>query len=51
VLMPFFTDEYEGFDINQPRDWRDAEELIASGDVTLPSVPQPPYQAATEQRV
>jgi N-acylneuraminate cytidylyltransferase len=42
VLMPFFTQELEGFDINDVRDWRHAEELVRSGDATLPFVPEPP---------
>ncbi|GAB4420817.1 MAG: acylneuraminate cytidylyltransferase family protein [Anaerolineae bacterium] len=47
VLMPFFTQEYEGFDVNQPYDWRLAEELVASGQATLPIVPQVPYPEIT----
>jgi N-acylneuraminate cytidylyltransferase len=47
VLMPFFTQGYEGFDVNQPYDWRLAEELVASGQATLPIVPQVPYPETT----
>lgn len=43
VLMPFFTQGYEGFDVNQPYDWRLAEELVASDQATLPPVRQTPY--------
>ncbi len=43
VLMPFFTENHEGFDVNQPMDWRIAEELVREGKVELPSVPQDPY--------
>jgi CMP-N,N'-diacetyllegionaminic acid synthase len=43
VVMPFFTSEYEGFDVNQPYDWQYAEELARSGQARLPAVPQPPY--------
>ncbi|MBI4538152.1 MAG: acylneuraminate cytidylyltransferase family protein, partial [Gemmatimonadetes bacterium] len=43
VLMPFFTQGYEGFDVNRPLDWRVAEELVASGEGRLPPVPRPPY--------
>jgi CMP-N-acetylneuraminic acid synthetase len=46
VLMPFFTQELEGFDINDARDWRHAEELVRSGDATLPFVPEPPVPVA-----
>jgi CMP-N,N'-diacetyllegionaminic acid synthase len=42
VLMPFFTEGYEGFDINQPRDLALAEALIADGTVKLPVVKKPP---------
>jgi CMP-N,N'-diacetyllegionaminic acid synthase len=38
TLVPFRTDEREGFDINEQWDWRLAEELVASGDWTLPPV-------------
>lgn len=38
VVMPFFTQGYEGFDLNQPLDWKIAEELIKRGDVRLPAV-------------
>lgn len=45
VLVPFLTEGYEGFDINDPQDWMVAERLIADGEVALPSVPQVPYGA------
>lgn len=38
VVMPFFTQGYEGFDVNRPYDWELAEKLIASGDAQLPKV-------------
>jgi len=37
-VLPFFTEGYEGFDINTPDDWREAERLIAEGLVALPAV-------------
>lgn len=37
-VMPFFTEGYEGFDLNEPRDWREAEYLIASGAAVLPEI-------------
>jgi N-acylneuraminate cytidylyltransferase len=43
VLMPFFTDGYEGFDVNNPYDWSLAEHLLSKGNVTLPAVTQSPY--------
>ena len=40
VLVPFITEGYEGFDINDPHDWMIAERLIADGAVALPPVAQ-----------
>jgi CMP-N-acetylneuraminic acid synthetase len=45
VLVPFFTEDYEGFDINDPTDWLVAERLLADGAVQLPTVTHPPYRA------
>jgi CMP-N,N'-diacetyllegionaminic acid synthase len=45
ILMPFVTQGYEGFDINDPHDWMIAERLIADGEVALPPVPQVAYGA------
>lgn len=44
VIMPFFTCGYEGFDINHPRDWALAEELVKSGEATLPAITIKPSQ-------
>ena len=43
VIVPFITDAYEGFDINDPMDWMVAERLLAERRVTLPPVQQVPY--------
>lgn len=43
VLMPFLTQGYEGFDVNRPYDWQLAEELVRSGQASLPSISQTPY--------
>ena len=43
VLMPFFTEGYEGFDVNQPIDWQMAELLVQNDKAALPRVPQDPY--------
>lgn len=43
VLMPFFTEDYEGFDVNSPFDWDFAERLVANGQAQLPYIPQRPY--------
>jgi N-acylneuraminate cytidylyltransferase len=38
VLVPFLTDGYEGFDINDAYDWMVAERLLADGLVQLPQL-------------
>jgi N-acylneuraminate cytidylyltransferase len=43
VLMPFFTENYEGFDVNSPYDWDLAEHLVSKGDAPLPAVVQDPF--------
>jgi CMP-N,N'-diacetyllegionaminic acid synthase len=43
VLVPFLTEGYEGFDINDAFDWMVAERLLAEGNVTLPTVNKEPY--------
>ena len=43
VIMPFLTEGYEGFDVNQPYDWQLAEELVRNKQATLPPVNQRPY--------
>jgi CMP-N,N'-diacetyllegionaminic acid synthase len=45
VQMPFFTQAHEGFDVNHPEDWRLAEEMVQSGKVNLPAVPQEPHSS------
>jgi len=37
-IAPFFTEGYEGFSLDYPDDWAEAERLIAKGLVELPSV-------------
>jgi N-acylneuraminate cytidylyltransferase len=43
VIMPFFTKEHEGFDVNNPYDWKLAEQWITIGEVQLPSVSRSPF--------
>ena len=43
IVLPFFTEGYEGFDINDPEDWRNAEYLISENLAVLPPVQQEPY--------
>ncbi len=44
VLMPFFTEKLEGFDINDTREWRLAEEMVRTGEASLPAVGQSPVR-------
>lgn len=44
VVMPFFTHDYEGFDVNRPIDWQIAEELVRIGQAKLPLVTQEPCE-------
>ncbi len=44
VLMPFFTTEIEGFDVNNRYDWKLAEELVDSGSARLPLVTPSPFK-------
>jgi N-acylneuraminate cytidylyltransferase len=37
-IIPFFTEGYEGFDLNTPDDWILAEELVKRGLVNLPEM-------------
>ena len=43
AMVPFITEGYEGFDINDPQDWMVAERLIADGAVQLPPIHQAPF--------
>jgi CMP-N-acetylneuraminic acid synthetase len=43
VVMPFFTVDYEGFDVNSEYDWQLAEHLVQEGDAKLPPISQSPY--------
>jgi CMP-N,N'-diacetyllegionaminic acid synthase len=47
VLVPFLTEGYEGFDINDPADWMVAERLLQDRAAQLPRVAQAPYDART----
>ncbi len=38
-VAPFFTEELEGFSIDYPDDWRQAEEMIAENPAALPAIP------------
>jgi N-acylneuraminate cytidylyltransferase len=43
VVLPFYTERFEGLDLHQPMDWRVAEDLVASGEASLPIVEHAPY--------
>lgn len=43
VIVPFFTENYEGFDVNEARDWWYAEQLVANGEAVLPAVVAQPW--------
>jgi len=43
VVAPFFTQGYEGFNVDDEEDWERAEALVASGRATLPAIGRPPY--------
>jgi len=43
VLMPFFTEGYEGFDVNSEYDWNLTEYLVSNSEAQLPSVTHFPY--------
>lgn len=42
-IVPFFTDSYEGLDINYPQDWRLVEDLVAADAALLPRINQSPF--------
>jgi N-acylneuraminate cytidylyltransferase len=43
VVIPFLTQDLEGVDVNDPRDWDWAERLIATRSDALPTVDTPPF--------
>lgn len=43
VVMPFFTHDHEGLDVNSGYDWGLAEDLVRKGEAQLPKVTQSPY--------
>jgi len=43
-ILPFLTKEREGFDINLPEDWCQAENLINQGDAKLPEIKMARYR-------
>jgi CMP-N,N'-diacetyllegionaminic acid synthase len=43
TVMPFFTSEAEGFDINNQYDWDLAEVIVSQGKFSLPAVSAAPF--------
>lgn len=43
VVMPFLTNGYEGFDVNNEYDWQLAEHTVQKGDAVLPQISQSVY--------
>ena len=46
VVAPFFTQGYEGFNVDDEEDWERAERLLAAGAATLPVIQRAPYAPA-----
>jgi N-acylneuraminate cytidylyltransferase len=44
AIIPFVSQGYEGFDINEPEDWWMAERLLNTQTVILPPISIQPYQ-------
>ena len=47
VVAPFFTQGFEGLNVDDEEDWERAERLVASGEAVLPEVVRPPYAPAS----
>ena len=43
VIIPFFTIDYEGFDVNSNYDWSLAEHLAKTNQAKLPEISRAPY--------
>lgn len=43
IVIPFLSENLEGFDINQPEDWLLAQNYLESGKAVLPLISQDPY--------
>jgi N-acylneuraminate cytidylyltransferase len=44
VLTPFLTQGLEGFNVDDEDDWARAEQLVASGEASLPRIAREPYR-------
>lgn len=43
VIAPFFTEAEEGFDLNNPIDWRVLNLMLEEGAASLPAIDRPPF--------
>jgi N-acylneuraminate cytidylyltransferase len=43
VLMPFFSNDVEGFDVNSEYDWQLAEHMVQKGEASLPAIKPPTF--------
>ena len=46
TIVPFLTEGYEGFDVNDAGDWWYAEHLVRTGEASLPDVPMAAWAGA-----
>jgi N-acylneuraminate cytidylyltransferase len=47
VLAPFFTEGYEGLNVDDEEDWQRAERLLEQGVASLPAIAREPYPPAS----
>jgi CMP-N-acetylneuraminic acid synthetase len=47
VLAPFFTEGYEGLNVDDEEDWQRAERLLEQGLASLPAIARAPYPPAS----
>jgi CMP-N,N'-diacetyllegionaminic acid synthase len=48
-IVPFLTEQHEGLDVNEPRDWWYAQHLLDSGEAVLPPIIREPWRGAPER--
>ncbi len=48
-VMPFMLPAHDGFDLNTPSDWAEAERLLEVGETTLSVIDRPPYVERNDQ--
>lgn len=45
TIIPFISQGFDGYDINDPEDWWMAERLLETGDAVLPKIDIKPYKS------